>query len=86
MQNTSTVKWCVVEMTTNYTVQKMKFFIKDSFGKSAASDLALFAEEILNGKLHFLYSDASLARFILDLQTRCPQDVYLSQLLDFRED
>ena len=31
----------------------MKFFIKDFFSKC---DVVTFTEEILNGKLHFLYS------------------------------
>ena len=35
------------------TAQKMKFTIKDCF---KTVDLATFAEEILNGKLHFLCS------------------------------
>ena len=33
-----------------YTVQKMKFSIKET------ADLVTFTEEILNGKLHFLCS------------------------------
>ena len=39
------------------TVQKMKFFIRDSLGKKLA-DLVTFTEEILNGKLHFLCSES----------------------------
>ena len=37
------------------TTQKMKFFIKDYFSKSA--DLVTFTKEIVNAKLHFLYSE-----------------------------
>ena len=33
----------------------MKFFIKDLFKETA--DLVTFTEEILNGKLHLLFSD-----------------------------
>ena len=41
---------------TNNTAQKMKFSIKDFFGKcdQFPADLVTFTEEILNGKLHFL--------------------------------
>ena len=39
----------------------MKFFIKDFFNRCdqicRTSDLVLFTEETLNGKLHFLYSN-----------------------------
>ena len=34
----------------------MKFSIKDFFSKCDHADLTTFTEEILNGKLHFLYS------------------------------
>ena len=43
------------------TAQKMKFSIKDFFSKcfpQETADLVTFTEEILNGKLHFLCSDA----------------------------
>ena len=36
------------------TTQKMKFSIKDFFSK--CDQCVTFTEEILNGKLHFLYS------------------------------
>ena len=43
-----------------YTAQKMTFSIKDFFSKCdqihRKLNLVTFAEEILNGKLHFLYS------------------------------
>ena len=39
------------------TAQKMKFSIKDLWSDpQGAADLVAFAEEILNGKLHFLCS------------------------------
>ena len=41
-----------------FTAQKMKFPIKDFFSKcDQILDLVTFAEEILNGELHFLCSD-----------------------------
>ena len=44
--------------------QKMKFFIKDLFSKcdeirKKIVELVTFTEEILNGKLHFVYSDGN---------------------------
>ena len=47
--------------TLSNTAQKMKFTIKVFFSKCGhpqfPADLVTFTEEILNGKLHFLYSD-----------------------------
>ena len=43
------------------TAQKMKFSIKDFFRKcfpQETADLVTFTQEILNGKIHFLCSDA----------------------------
>ena len=42
-----------------FTAQKMKFSIKDFFGKcdQIRADLVTFTQEILYGKLHFLRSD-----------------------------
>ena len=37
----------------------MKFSIKNFFGKCETTDLVTFTEEILNGKIHFLYYDSS---------------------------
>ena len=46
------------------TAQKMKFFIKDLFGKcpnlQETAYLVTFIEEIHNGKLHFLCSVSSI--------------------------
>ena len=41
-----------------YNAQKMKFSIKDFVSKcdQETADLVTFAEEVHNGKLHFLYS------------------------------
>ena len=41
------------------TAPKTKFSIKDFFSKCVhTADLVTFTEEILNGKLHFLYSES----------------------------
>ena len=47
------------------TAQKMKFSIKDFFRKCdcETADLVTFTEEILNGKLYFLCSIASMRNF-----------------------
>ena len=44
---------------SQYTAQKIKFLIKDFFGKCdlKTGDLVTFTEEILNEKLQFLCSD-----------------------------
>ena len=45
-----------INKNTNDIAQKMKFSIKDFFSKCDQIfpvDLAIFTEEILNGKLHF---------------------------------
>ena len=48
------------EMHLNQTLhKKMKFSIKDFFGKflQGTADLVLVTEEILNGQIHFLRSE-----------------------------
>ena len=40
----------------SHATQKMKFFIKDFFGKCDQIRSFTLTEEILNGKLHFLCS------------------------------
>ena len=37
----------------------MKFSIKDSLSKCDTADLVTFTEEIIDGKLHFLYKEYS---------------------------
>ena len=51
-----TFDWKLNDLRPTCTVQKMKLSIKDFF--RFLQDLVTFTEEILNGKLHFLGSDA----------------------------
>ena len=48
-----------------YTVQKLKFSIKDFFSK--CDQMVTFTKEILNGKLQFLYSDYLLLLFQISI-------------------
>ena len=57
-----------------YTVQKMKFSFKVSsvnvIKSQFTGDLVTFTEEVLNGKLHFLYSTWKLACFPGNISTK----------------
>ena len=52
-------------MVQIFTAQKMKFYIKGFFSKcdQIRRKLVTFAEEIFNGKLHFLCSDCKKISF-----------------------
>ena len=52
-----------ISIILKFTAQKIKFFIEEF---QFPADLVTFTEEILNGKLHFLYSDRkTIKRFRL---------------------
>ena len=68
---------------TSDTAQKMKVLINDFFSKcDQIADLVTFTEEILNGKLNFLYSVMSSERSYVLAQTCFQDQVYLS-IFDF---
>ena len=51
------------------TAQKMKFSIMDFFSK--CNQIRPFTEEILNGKLHFLFSAANTCQFLMGTGRCC---------------
>ena len=52
--------WCLlsgVSNLTSFTAQKIKFFMKDFFGKYYQNPQETLTGEILSGKLNFLCSE-----------------------------